>query len=269
MLKRLRKEDFVFLIFTILYKVVLRVIFAQVVFPIYFSTSLVLENNLGFEIIGWILTISGACWISLELRKRDMSSNIMALLFFMAFIPSMMLAGMVKTDFFFLLILYYGILVTAYKLIPDFHFKRPHVNIMNALMDSIVVISSVSIIYVWIVYSGCRLSLSVDEIYVARASAAVSGMPTLLLYLYAIEKSVLPMVILYYLYNKKYVIAIWIGVLQYLVYVFEGSKTTIVSLALSIMLYIIFLHFKKAEKWYPEFFAGGGYNWLVRICNNT
>lgn len=235
----------------------MEVIFVQVLYPRYFQATLVVQRNVFYYLFGWMLTIVGAYWSSRELLKKKMSSNIMVLLFFMAFLPSIMLAGIVKTGFFWDLLFYYLILILVYYLIPDFRLMRPSKNCMSIIMNIGTIVLSLVIIYIWIKYAGHRFTLAVDDIYIARAEAKASEMSTILRYIYTIAKSILPMMTVFYLYKKKYLIAIWIGILQYCVYMYDGTKTTLVTFILAVVSYLAFSCVKNAENLYPELFAGG------------
>lgn len=257
MFGKVENRNIIFIISTALYRVLLEVIFNHVIYPRYFQTTLVLQCNTFYYIIGWFLTIIGAYWSSQELLKKKLSSNIMVLLYFMAFLPIMMLVGIVKTDFFGELFVYFFVLIVAYYIIPDFKLIRPQKNCIYAIMNIGTIVLSLVIIYIWFKYAGHRLTLAVEDIYTARAEAYSSEMSTILRYIYTIAKSVLPMVVIFYLYTKKYLIAAWIGVLQYCIYVYDGSKTTLITFALAVGCYLIFSGVKNAEEMYPEFFASG------------
>lgn len=263
MLRRLELNDLNFILGSIGYRIVFEIVFVKIVYPIYFYDSLDLYCNVFYYLLGWMLTILGSAWMSKELKNKTMQSNIMALLFFMSFLPSITLAGIIRTTFFWEFLVYCFVFCLAYIIIPDFKIKRPQKNYLAIVLGYMMLIFSIAIIYIWFVYADHRLSLVIDQIYVARAEATTNDLSLCLKYIYVIAKNILPLVIVYYLYQKKYWMMIWSSILQYLIFVYDGSKTTVVALVLSLISYFIFFKIKNAERYYPLFFAGGTFVGLM------
>jgi len=253
---KINKKDILFIAFTILYKIILQTIFMSIIYPIYFNTSLRLEKNNSYYFLGWIMIILGSYWASKELSKKKMSSNIMVLLFLFAFVPSLILAGVIYTKFFFEIILYFFVLLFVYYVVPDFSFKRPRKIFLKPAIYIGISILSIVIVYIWYKYAGHRLTLDVSDIYVVRAEASLNNMPTVFRYIYISAKNFLPLVIVYFLHQKKIFLFIWTILLQYMVFLYDGSKTTIATFLLSVLCYIGYKYIKNFEHFYPLFTTG-------------
>ena len=257
MVLKINKKDIWFISWVIIYKYILEVIFLQLLFSSYYTGKLVLEKNNIFYILGWVFTIVGGYWATYELKKKKMSSNLMVLLYLLAFVPSMMLAGVVHTSFLGEIIIYFCALLMAFYIIPDFRVKRPRYNIYKPMMNVIMIVLSFLIIYIWYKYAGQRLSLDITEIYIARAKARELSMPIILKYIIVAVKDVMPLIAVYYIYEKKYVTFIWTGILQYLLFLYDGAKTTIISFVLACVCYVVFRYFSNVERQYSFFLAVG------------
>ena len=237
------KSTLTIVIGMILFKLTLDFIYPNIISEIFGYSGFIKNINLYKYILSWIIMITFFPIILKLFKQICFSSIIIIGLVYLSFIPflTMVVFYPFPNKYIFNMIIYWSVMLYVYVLFPNFKIKRIRdQKILNMLITFIIIIFSITIIYISAKYTGFRITIDIFNVYDLREEALSFQLPTILSYIYSASKAVNPLLIVYFLHIKQRKKAIFIFLLQILSFSINGSKTVLFSTFLSILIYLIY-----------------------------
>lgn len=235
----------------------LQILYFYYIQPIYAYDGFVREFNHGRFIIGWICYIPVLSVLAQTQRREKLSWIITSVILLCNYTPGLVLYIYRETDFILLFLLYYGVLLGGLVLFDRitiaqiFTFKDDRFfNVLGLILGSII-------IFIWIRYAHCRFQLSLLDVYEQRSEFLTYNIPTILVYMYTMAQSVMPVFAVYSLWRKKYVKLICYVVLQYFAFCIDASKSAVFMMIFALGMYFIIKIIQNYFSYIPWLLCGG------------
>jgi hypothetical protein len=142
--------------------------------------------------------------------------------------------------FFTLYIVYWGSLLFFYYIIPSIKISNEQPKRSESILWLFLIVYIGSILYVSGRYFGFRLHFGLLDVYDLRTEVRALNLPTILDYLLSAAGNILPVLLVYFLYSKKRMIAIVIGFVLLLDFSIGGHKWILFNLLLCFFGYWFF-----------------------------
>lgn len=232
----------------ILYRVVLDYSYVNIVVPQWGYQGFMLENNQLYLYISWLFLILLSPLIVKTFRRSNISSNIMSVLILVSLVPitSIIAYSNYKYEFIYLNFLYWGLLLLLNLYIPSFIWKKRTEKQNNLLSNVIIIILSASVIFVSFKYTGFRLHFGIFDVYELRLEAREFNMFAIIGYLISAANTILPIIFIYFLIQKKKFAAILIAFIILLNFGIAGGKSVILLLFIALIGYFLVKSLEKA-----------------------
>lgn len=226
----------------IIYKILLEIVYVTRIVPGWEYSGFTISFDLISYVLSWLIVLAFTPLIFKNYNYFKPSDAIVTILFYLAFIPAAVLMQFKKMDsnFLMLFVLYWLLFLVLQRLLPSIKFLQPVTKDRHLIIYSVLVVISLTSLYVSYVYTGFRINLSIFNVYSLREEAREFDMFILVSYLYSASRALLPTLILYFIYQKRISLVIFLSFVQLLVYSVDGSKSVLFSLVFAIGGYLIF-----------------------------
>lgn len=199
--------------------------------------------------LSWVILLGSIIVISPLLGKIGQSSSQAAIiLYLIRFVPftSMLANKGFNFDFVFAYICFWVCFFISLYSMPSvkvryFHFKS------HAFIYSVLIILTVTVIYISGVYAHFRLNFNLLNVYDLREESRHFKLPLILQYLWPAAGNVLPIIMVYYLSQKKRFLYLSIGFIILLNFSINGLKSVLFKMF--ICLWLSFINPYKIYKW--------------------
>lgn len=225
----------------------------------FFSTgNFFLDYNFKKYLLSIVLILLYAIPIY-DLVNLDNPSNvIITLINIFYFLPCTTMFGLAgfSYNYFIFVVIYWGLLLLfQYKI--NFKFEKEKIiKIKSYIFIILITILLVAIsIFISGYYNGFKLNFSLKNVYDLRANAKTYNIPGILQYLRMWAVKIIPIVLVISLLKNKKIIPVLLIIAQFLLFSFDGSKTSIFTLVFAIMIWM-FLNKNSYKIVYPVFWAG-------------
>ena len=245
MLDRLNSDEFgsiSIVISAILCRLIMDWLFISYIVPFHsyqygFQYALKPENYF----ISWVI-IAGTMPYLLRAGKTRASSILIGILYFISFIPTTTIIGLqgISTAFILAFTLFWLSILIMNMYLPSV--KLPEINgstrQLGTLLFTVVVIG-ISL-YVAFRYTNFRVTLDITSVYEIRQKAHAIQMPSIVSHLFYSAKIIIPILFVYYIQKKKYIISLVLVASQVLLFAMDGTKSTLFSMVAVLLIYLTF-----------------------------
>ena len=252
------------LLFSILYKILLDVVFVVFVAKKY--------GYMGFPYSFSPICLAFSCLVTLaagyyvqNVSNRDSSPDlIIVFLIYMYLFPQGTLCAFSLNDlnFYLYVILYFGLLIFLNQAI-NFTYVKLIGGSEKYCFEWVVIAFGLLMIVISGYYTGFRVSFNIDDFYEYRMEAREYDMPSVLAYLFQWAKTLLPIGTLYALIRKKKVFVLFTTICQILCFSFNGKKSVLFTTVLVFLLY--FFYSSKLLDNIPKIFTGLAFVTVIEI----
>lgn len=175
-------------------------------------------------------------------EEKTASSIIVTLLNYLYFIPLTSYCGCkgVSVSFLLIFILYWAILLFLQCKVPVLVAKPAHTKHMGKIFPVLTIFSTLFVIFISWKYTGFRIIIDLFNVYDIRAEAAQYQLPTIATYLLSAMDIVLPILLLYCLKKRKYLIAVFLCFVLLLLFSIGGNKSIFFLFLASLACYFLF-----------------------------
>ena len=190
--------------------------------------------------LSWVVLLLYAPLFLCRKEKGSICSLMVAALFIISFIPMTTLIAFenVSPGLLLTFLIYWINIAFADRLLQAISLKNPGNNTRGLVLDGMIVVFSLSIVYISWHYTDFRISLDISsDVYYQRMEAREFDMPTVLQYVFDAGKVVTPLLIVYLLNCRKNVLAVVMSVVQILAFSVDGSKATLFYLVFVLVCY--------------------------------
>lgn len=269
-LSEIKKLGFI-IIMVILFRAIMDYIYINIVYPFYqyqyFAQSYSDDYTIVKAIISWLLLIPIPVLVYRNAIKNAFSSQVWTIIICISFIPFTTMYAYNDMKCLGYVILYFCVFELMMDTIPAIRIRMAELS-AKILITVIGVVLVVSVWFIWVYYTHCRVQLSIIDVYGIRAEFQTYSMPTLLVYIYSMAMYVIPLYAMYYLYQKKYQMVFLFIVAQYISFCVNGSKGTLFIMLFSLASYFVIEHYDGYLKVIPcGLFFGGVIallEWFIR-----
>lgn len=244
--KRGNKGVVVSIFLIIIYRIFLDILYIKVIVPNFGYMGFISYYNQTHYLISWAILI---VFIPIIIRgindKVHPSSFIITLLSFMSFIPFTSMIAFYYFTYSYIIAntLFWFFLFNSHRLflrVQFFKIKKLNKGLNNPLIWGISLISLLVVLIISWRYTGFRLNFNLFTVYDLRSEASTYNYPTIISYLYSASNAINPVILVYSLIRKNYLLAIFITFIQLLSFGINGSKSIFFVTLLSIFVYFYF-----------------------------
>lgn len=229
---RFLKSSIWFFVLSILYRIILDTLFIETIIPIYGGVYKYSNNSTTESlVISWIILL---LFVVLTrpyyYAENGVSNAVVFLLFLMQIVPftTMIRTGHFTSSYIIANITYY---IMLYMMIAIFRkrTKRARIKFVEHLSPTqkIRILSAVLVVvalYVCGRYSHFNINFNVELVYDLRTAASSYNLPTVLTYLFGWACWINPFIIGLCIRKRKYVMCVFLGIVQVFMYGYDGMK---------------------------------------------
>lgn len=243
----------------LLYKIFLDLLYVEYVHPNYEYYHFELHYDLGYQIVGYILSITMSLFVPKLFKKARLTDIVIALLIIMYFIPYTTILGYCSLNFSYALFVFlYLVLMLVCNNIVDLGKKKIRFIDRKIADTKLFVCMILGCCFIAILvsglYAGFRISFDLSEYYEYRAAARENAMPSVINYLYNWSVIGLDIGLAYCLIKKKTVLSILVVLSNLLAFSYNGKKS--VLFILIVVIFVSLMYKSKYIKLIPQAFCG-------------
>ena len=194
-------------------------------------------------LISWVILLLPTHFILNQYSSKHIFfANAIVLLYLMAFLPgtSLMAFMPMKPAFFALYILYWFLIFFfAWSLKPLKSIALP-AKIRKYPLYGFLAVFMLTVIYASWKYTGFRIHFNLSDVYSLRYEARTWDMSTLLSYFLPAAGSILPLLLVFFLFTKKKILAFSIAFVIFLDFSIAGHKSVLFKLFLVFLGYWLY-----------------------------
>lgn len=249
MLKKICKNEFYFFIGILIFRIVIDFIYYNQIAPSYSYMGFTKELNISRLIYSYFILLIGMLMIiKIYKYKINLPSAIMIIMLFMtSFVPNTSLIALKETSYKFMIeyFFYWFIILEAYILLPSIKIKNINKELSSKTKTIMIFIFSITVVFISAKYTGFNITLDLDNVYDLRMEARNFHIPTILRYLLAESRIIIPIFIVQSLKNKKYFIGITLVIIELINFGIDGTKSVLFGLVLAIITFKVKLNKKN------------------------
>lgn len=208
------------------------------------------EYLYGFEVapgdgsvaLSWIVLIFMSALFLICVRGCSFSALLTTALFMLSVVPMTTIFAYqgVTEPLMFFFILYWVVLVLAFRIMPSPQLPVGCTKFRKLILRGVAIVLALAVVFVSWKYAGLRLTFDLSSsVYDLRLAARDMDVPTVLRYLLGTSKIVVPILVLYALQSRRWLVAGLLSLVQFLSFSFDGSKATLFYLLLAFVLLLI------------------------------
>lgn len=258
-IQRFKASDWAIVVVLLLYKIFLDLLYVEYVYPNYEYYHFELHYDLGYQIVGYILSITMSLFVPKLFKKARLTDIVITLLIIMYFIPYTTILGYCSLNFSYALFVFlYLVLMLACNNIVDLGKKKIRFIDRKIADTKLFVCMILGCCFIAILvsglYAGFRISFDLSEYYEYRAAARENAMPSVINYLYNWSVIGLDIGLAYCLIKKKTVLSILVVLSNLLAFSYNGKKS--VLFILIVVIFVSLMYKSKYIKLIPQAFCG-------------
>lgn len=263
MIAKQKTQDFISKIYwrafiwIILYRLILDLVYEIQISPIFSYMHITSDQTFESTITSWIILLMLTPMIFKHFNSnRFLLSNAILLLYFIAFVPMTSVIKFIPQDVEFIcaIIIFWFLIFLLSHVIRPFRPIKIGLNVSKWIIIFATIISASAVIYVSGVYTGFRINLDFDILYDLRFEAREYKMPIILRYLLSLAKSVIPILMVIYMIQRRRIIVIMLTLIAILNFGINGEKSIFFYILVSVISYYCFNN--KTKQLYPLAFGG-------------
>lgn len=251
------QQDIKTFFYIVLYRVLLEYIF--------FTELCTTWGYYGFKSAPEILTYI-VSWVALLLlipvvisyinKINRPSSIIFLIITLINAIPGTVILAYQPTTFEFkvLWLIYWTLLSLNAVYLPPVQIKKPSEDVCSLLTEIFYWLFVSVVLFVWVVYAHCRITFNILTVYSIRHEAATYNLPTIIDYLLAASRSIIPCFCVYRLARKQYKYFAFTCAVQIANFSIDGLKSSLFALLISIPCYFLYTDEWKVK--IPKYLVG-------------
>lgn len=215
------------------------------------------------ESYSWFMILSLAPLMLKTFNKENLSSSIITILILVSLIPTATLISYdstYKIEYLILIYLYWILLLFANLYLPKIVINKGEIKGFKNVYIYITVILCATVIFVSWKFTGFRFHFGLTDVYDLRAEARGFEAPLIIGYLSTFSDNLLPILLVYFLYKKKYTIAFFLIVVILLNFGVTATKQILFLLFLALIGFFVVKSFRIIRLYIWAFL------FLIYIC---
>lgn len=233
------KINVIHIVGIILFRLLLDFNYSGIIVSKFWSGGFLNQSTTFSSVISWFALLILIPFIISMYKTPKISSNIIVLLFLSSFVPmtSLMRFMPMGFEFFVLFMIYWFLILSLYFAVPNLRLSQKEVRGNSFFLWILLFVFASSVLFVSGYYFKFRIHLSMMDVYDLRDEERALNLPTILKYLLPAAGNILPVLLVYFLFVKKKLIALAIGFIILLDFSIGGHKAVLVKLFLCFLGY--------------------------------
>lgn len=251
---KLQKTTIWMMLGIILYRLILDYAYAKII-AVHFDYQFFYNNKSLFSsAASWLMLAALMPLILRVFQTPNLSSNIVSVLVIVSLIPTTTLVAHNSTypiEYVILIFLYWLLLLIAQILLPSVLLTRDTKWQSKIWSNMLTVILSLTVIFISWYYTGFRFHFGLMDVYDVRTEAREYDIPFILGYLSTFSDNLLPILLVYYMSRKSWIVSAFIALIIFLNFGITATKQILFLLFLAIagFYFIKSLRFSKYFIW--------------------
>ncbi len=199
------------------------------------------------ENYSWFMILSLSPLMIKTFNMESLSSSITTILILVSLIPTTTLIAFdstYKIEYLILMYIYWLILLIANLYLPKIVINKGEITGFKNAYKYITLILCATVIFVSWKFTGFRFHFGLNDVYDLRTEARGYEVPLIIGYLSTFSDNLLPVLLVYFLYKKKYIIALFIIGVILLNFGVTATKQILFLLFLALLGFFIVKSFK-------------------------
>lgn len=231
------KYNFWLFVAILLYRFCLDVQYCDIVSLLYGYDGYTVNIELHKVVISWVMTML----LSVELikisRRMSMSALFLLILGLLYFIPGFSLYAMygrLADSYFVYYVLSCFLFYGMNRCVPFFQLKQISIIKQEHVFRYIIIAVILISIIIAGIYNGFRIKVSLSDVYELRSAQTEAHLPTFVAYFQPMSAMLVPVCIIFYMLQKKWLMFGVMIVLQLMSFAFGGMKATFFAIIIAI-----------------------------------
>lgn len=242
----------------VIYRILLDIIYVDIIVPIFGYSGYTIRPNLAIYIISWfILLLFAPSIIRNNNNQKYPSCLVILIISLVTFIPFTTLIGygLFSIEYIVCNIIYWIFLFVFHRLflnIQIIRLKALNRSFANSLIIIIgIALSAVSLFISW-KYTGFRFNFNLFNVYELRRETISFNLPLIIEYIFSASKAISPLLLVYSFNKKKYFISSIILLIQFLSFGINGMKSVFF---ITLLVVLVFLFYKDKYMYKTIYFT--------------
>lgn len=234
------REHRIFYIFSLAFRLLLDAIYAGIISSFFMTEGFENNVNLGSYVVSWLLFVMFSQMLSSFLKKENsLISNLVVLLFLVKIVPftSYIAFNPSSVHFVLLQVIYFSLILLLFRIVPPVRISK--IPQQGLFINIITFVFVVTIVYLSGSYANFRLHFSLKDVYALRMEAREYDIPLILSYIHGAAVKVLPIILIYYIQKKDWIVSAIIILALLFSFGIDGMKSTFLNLILCLGLYVV------------------------------
>lgn len=267
-----RKDKLIYIFSTIVLRFLFDRIYIMTIAPYYAYRGLEFSPTTVSAIQSWGLLLGGIFMTIPFLWNKKSTISHAAIFLFCFFVPwtSFIYCKAQPIDFVLCEAIYWFMIFFCLRISAQYQSQsiKERKN-DEGILSMIVVVLSLSVLYISFVYAHFRFNFRLDNVYEMRMEARKFNLPLFLDYAWPAASNILPVAVVYYMSRKRWSLAILIAIVVLLDFSINGLKATLFRLILCFLFYF-FIHGDIRKKILPYLtgFVGMGLLEYILFSSN-
>lgn len=201
-------------------------------------------------LISWLFYLSLFPLISKSFNKSSISTNIVSLLVLISLVPTTTLISYNKSypiSYILLMYLYWCILLITVNFLPTIRIFKINKSKSELIVNAVTVILILTIIAISYKHTGLRFHLNLMTVYDLREEAREFQINFFIGYLSTFADNILPILLVHYLFQKKYFYSFIVSLTIFVNFGISGTKQVLFLFFFSIISYLLINSFRPVK----------------------
>lgn len=257
-ISKVRKQIFAY---SLLQKILFEVIYLNIIFPPFEYYGFQANFSLMRYILSWLMYLLVPMYTAYCYRNETISRLTVAVLLNITYMPCVILfAYHDQTPFVLVLVLYYTTLALAAVNLKAFRFQTG-IKLSRKNYEQFMYVVGIGlacvVLMIWAVYARFHLQLSFLDVYETRLTAREYSIPSILVYLRGMARSVTPLLAIYCAYKRKKILCTLFVFVQFIQFCIDGTKSVLFTMILGFAAYFFADRKLHIVNWVPRIMSMG------------
>ncbi len=257
-MKKSLLENSTIIIALILYRIIVDYSYENIIAVLFDYQNYLLNGNMQSIFVSWFFYLSLFPLIIKCFKKITLSSIIASILVLISLVPTTTLICFNKTyptNYLVLMYLYWTIFLFCIIQLPVIHISSIKTRKSSFLVDLVTFILISTIVLISYKHTGLRFHINLMTVYDLREEAREFQISFVLGYLSTFADNILPILLVYYLVNRRFIIASIVSLAIFINFGISGTKQVLFLFFFSMLSYFFIKNLKPVRTYLWFFLA--------------
>ncbi len=230
--------------YCLLYRIILELYYVYSIVPSYSYIGYNSDSTRSQYTLSWVYYLVMSLFFIKAYNSKDRFwANFSFVLYLIKFVPTTILLAYnnYETGFIITNLIFWLLFLVLYNYTPSvkifsYNFIRKNARNFKFLLLGIICLFIVSVLFVWVKYTGCHFQMSLFDVYDIRFEQREKSYPVVFSYILASSTLLCPLILSYIIDKKKYLLVILFTFIIYLDFSIDGIKSIVFATVIGILL---------------------------------